>query len=330
MVISRTPFRLSFFGGGTDYPGWFRKEPGCVLSTTINKYCYISARYLPPWFGIKHRIVWSHIETVNSQSDILHPAIREVLPYLGFDDSKGLEIHHQGDLPARSGIGSSSAFSSGLIHALTALKGESISKPNLAARTIEFEQQVLKESVGCQDQAASTYGGLNRYNFLPTGEVECQPVLVPQSSIEALEERIMMFYLGTNRAGEQYARKTVANIDARTEILRAMRDMVPEAISILHKPERLDEFGKLLHEAWQLKKSLAEGISNPMIDRVYEAARKAGALGGKLMGAGGTGFIYFYVPPEARQAVIEALPLHLHVSIRFERLGSSIIHYDAE
>ena len=161
MIISKTPYRISFFGGGTDYPEWYRKEGGAVLSTTIDKYCYLSCRYLPPFFNIKHRVVWSHIETVSSISEILHPAVREGLRFLGFDDSVGLEIHHQGDLPARSGIGSSSSFTVGLIKALTALRGQMISKYDLARSAIELKQNVLKENVGSQDQVAAAYGGFD-------------------------------------------------------------------------------------------------------------------------------------------------------------------------
>ena len=200
MIVSRTPYRMSFFGGGTDYPQWYLKEGGAVLSTTIDKYCYISCRYLPPFFNIKHRVVWSHIETVNTISEILHPAVREGLRYLEFDDSVGLEIHHQGDLPARSGIGSSSSFSVGLIHALTALQGQTIEKHEIALRAIELEQDRLKEHVGSQDQMAAAHGGLNVIRFDRSGDIQVEPVAAPSSRVQELQSRLVLLYAGDEQA----------------------------------------------------------------------------------------------------------------------------------
>lgn len=329
MIISRTPFRLSFFGGGTDYPGWYRQEGGSVLSTSINKYCYITCRHLPPFFGIRHRIVWSHIEHVNTFSEILHPAVREGLRYLGFDQTLGLEIHHQGDLPARSGIGSSSSFSVGLIHALMGLRGQKISKRELALKAIEFEQQVLKESVGSQDQAAAAWGGFNQFIFHRHGEIERRPVDLPAERIRQLESRLLLIYLGSSRMGGELASSVVANLQDKAAHLRRMREMVDIALGILRDGGSLDRFGVLLHEAWTLKQSLAEGISTEPVQAAYEKARAAGALGGKLMGAGGTGFMFFYVPPERRDAVSAALNQYLHVPFAFDHEGSTIIHYDS-
>lgn len=328
MVISRTPFRMSFFGGGTDYPAWYLKEGGSVLSATINKYCYITCRNLPPFFGMKHRIVWSHIECANSHTEILHPAIREGLRSMNFDPSEGLEIHHQGDLPARSGIGSSSSFSVGLFHALLGFKGKMISKKELALKAIDFEQNVLKETVGCQDQLAVSYGGINRFNFFQNGDIQRHPVLMEAQKRSDLEDRLLMFYLGTNRLGSELAAKLVANMPAKTTALHRMQEMVDEANHILQNGKSLDCFGELLHEAWLLKQSLAAGISNPEVQAAYDTAREHGAIGGKLMGAGGTGFMYFYVPTEKQEAVRRAMKHYLHVPFRFEREGSTIIHYD--
>jgi D-glycero-alpha-D-manno-heptose-7-phosphate kinase len=328
MVISRTPYRMSFFGGGTDYPAWFLKEGGSVLSATINKYCYITCRHLPPFFGTKHRIVWSHIECANTFSEILHPAVREGLRFLGFDPVDGLEIHHQGDLPARSGIGSSSSFSVGMIHALLGFRGTMISKKELAVKAIDFEQKVLKECVGCQDQLAVAYGGINRFNFFQNGDIQWHPILITEQKRSDLESRLMLFYLGTNRLGSELAAKLVANMPAKAAHLRRMQAMVDEANAILQNGKSLDCFGELLHEAWTIKQSLTEGISNPEVQSAYETAREHGAIGGKLMGSGGTGFMYFYVPLEKQEAVLRAMKHYLHVPFSFEREGSTIIHYD--
>jgi len=328
MVISRTPFRMSFFGGGTDYPAWYLKEGGSVLSATINKYCYITCRRLPPFFGTKHRIVWSHIEVANSHSEILHPAVREGLRYLEFDPNEGLELHHQGDLPARSGIGSSSSFSVGMIHALLGYRGKMISKKELALKAIHLEQNVLKECVGCQDQLAVAYGGINRFNLFQNGDIQRHPVVLDEQKRSDLESRLMLFYLGTNRLGSELAARMVANMSTKSAVLHRMGEMVEEANRILHNGKSLDCFGELLHEAWMLKQSLAQGITTPEVQAAYETARAHGAIGGKLMGAGGTGFMYFYVPPEKQEAVRQALKHFLHVPFNFEREGSTIIHYD--
>jgi D-glycero-alpha-D-manno-heptose-7-phosphate kinase len=321
---------MSFFGGGTDYPAWYLKEGGSVLSATINKYCYITCRRLPPFFGTKHRIVWSHIECANTHTEILHPAVREGLRAMDFDPNEGLEIHHQGDLPARSGIGSSSSFSVGFFHALLGFRGKMISKKELALKAIDFEQNILKETVGCQDQLAVSYGGINRFNFFQNGDIQRHPVLMEEQKRSDLEERLLLFYLGTNRLGSELAAKLVANMSTKSTALHRMQEMVDEANHILQNGKSLDCFGELLHEAWILKQSLAAGISNPEVQSAYETAREHGAIGGKLMGAGGTGFMYFYVPVEKQDAVRKALKHYLHVPFTFEREGSTIIHYDRD
>jgi len=321
---------MSFFGGGTDYPAWYLKEGGSVISATINKYCYITCRRLPPFFGIKHRIVWSHIELANSHSEILHPAVREGLRYLEFDPNEGLELHHQGDLPARSGIGSSSSFSVGMIHALMGYRGKMISKKELALKAIHLEQNVLKECVGCQDQLAVAYGGINRFNFFQNGDIQRHPVVIVEDKRNALEGNLLLFYLGTNRLGSELASRMVANMSTKSAVLHRMQEMVEEANRILQNGKSLDCFGELLHEAWTLKQSLAQGITTPEVQATYETARAHGAIGGKLMGAGGTGFMYFYVPLEKQDAVRQALKHLLHVPFNFEREGSTIIHYDKD
>ena len=327
MIISKTPYRMSFFGGGTDYPQWYLQEGGAVLSTTIDKYCYITCRLLPPFFPVKHRIVWSQIETVDSISEIQHPAVREGLKFLGMDDSTGLEIHHQGDLPARSGIGSSSSFSVGLIKSLTALRGQMISKHDLALKAIELEQTVLKENVGAQDQMAAAYGGFNLIQFERSGDINVEPVTIPAERLEKLESSLMLFYTGASRTASEIAATMVTNIPSRKDELRKMTGLVDDALGILKGDGPIDDFGSLLHKGWMLKRTLSDAVSNSEIDSIYETATNNGALGGKLMGAGGTGFMVFYVPEEKRQSLRRALSGYLRVPFKFEREGSSIIYY---
>ena len=327
MIISRTPFRISFFGGGTDYPAWFLKNGGSALSTTIDKYCYISCRHLPQFFtGVKHRIAWSHIEGVPSISKILHPAIREGLRYMNFDDTTGLEIHHQGDLPARSGIGSSSAFSVGLINALTGLRGEKISKYDLALKAIDLEQNVLKENGGCQDQIAVAYGGLNVIQFLPSGEIIVKPVSISHSRKEELQSNLSLFFTGTPRSASSVAADVIANISKKENVLKQMQSNVEKALSILIGSSDLDEFGKLLHENWKLKCQQSDLITNPTVNAIYQTAMDHGALGGKLLGAGTSGFMLFYAPPEEQDRIRRALSGYLHVPFKFENMGSTLIH----
>jgi D-glycero-alpha-D-manno-heptose-7-phosphate kinase len=317
-------------GGGTDYPQWYRNEGGAVLSTTIDKYCYISCRYLPPFFNVRHRIVWSHIEAVGSISEILHPAVREGLRYLDFDDSVGLEIHHQGDLPARGGTGSSSSFSVGLINALLGLRGKKIGKHELALRAIELEQDWLKESVGAQDQVAAAYGGLNVIRFDTSGKIEVQPIQADKQRIDNLDSRLMLFYAGENRLSSGLAQQIIDNIPSRQNNLRQMRDMVDRAKAVLEGDGDLDEFGELMHENWMLKRELSTSVSTDIIDGIYDTATNNGALGGKLMGAGGTGFMVFYVREEQQAAVRNALSNYLHVPFHFENEGSSLVYQASE
>lgn len=327
MITTRTPYRVSFFGGGTDYPAWYLKEGGAVLSTTIDKYCYISARYLPPFFNIRHRIVWSHIETVNAINEILHPAVREGLKMLGFDDKTGLEIHHQGDLPARTGIGSSSTFSVGLIRALTALRGQMINKHNLALKALELEQNILKENVGSQDQVAAAYGGLNYIQFHQNGSIQVEPVMAPAKRIDELEKNLLLLYTGSSRMGGEIAASVIAKMRDKSAELRQMRRLVDDALNILTGTGSLNAFGELLHQTWVLKRGLADGVTNTEVDDLYKLARDNGALGGKLLGAGSRGFMLFFVPPEKQDAVKKALDRFVWVPFHFESEGSTTIYY---
>lgn len=326
MIISRTPYRVSFFGGGTDYPEWFRNEGGAVLSTTIDKYCYISCQRLLPSFDFTHRVIWSHMESVSSISEILHPAVREGLRMMGFDDSVGLDIHHQGDLPARGGIGSSSSFSVGLINSLTALRGASIDKQQLARKAMELEQEWLKETVGCQDQMAAAYGGLNAIRFATDGKISVEPVAVTPGRLAEFQANLMLFFSGASRLSSEVAGTVVQNIPQRRDQLHRIREMVDEGITILTGRGPLDSIGELLHEAWMTKRELSPAVTSQRVDDIYERARAAGALGGKLLGAGGTGFAMFYVPAERQRAVADALGDCQLTPFGFESEGSTIIY----
>lgn len=325
MAISRTPYRISFFGGGTDYPEWYRTHGGAVLSMAINKYCYITGRHLPPFFGIRHRIVWSHIETVGAISEILHPAVRAGLLATDFDDDEGVELHHQGDLPARSGIGSSSAFAVGLINVLHAMRGQSIDKDKLAHAAIDLEQNKLKETVGCQDQVASAYGGLNVIRFNKDGSIAVEPLDLTDGQRQAFEQSLMVFYTGTSRLSSTLSKQLVDNLGTKTKNLQRMQAMVPEAVEMLRRAD-MDSFGHLLHETWTLKRGLTGAISTSAIDRIYDDAIRAGALGGKLLGAGGAGFMVFVVPKDKQPHVREALSHLISVPVRVDFTGSTIIY----
>jgi D-glycero-alpha-D-manno-heptose-7-phosphate kinase len=326
MIICRTPFRLSFFGGGTDYPGWYRQHGGAVLAATLDKYCYLTCRYLPPFFEHRIRVVYRRIETCKTVDEISHPAVRATLRHLGID--RGVELHHDGDLPARSGMGSSSAFTVGLLHVLHALKGEMPTKAQLAQESIHIEQDVLRETVGSQDQVMAAYGGLRHVKFAPGGEIECNPLVLPPGRVAELKAHLMLFYTGITRTAADVARSYVADIESRRRQLRILKELVDESIDILASGTDIRAFGDLLHETWEAKRSLSAQVSNAEIDALYGRAREAGALGGKLTGAGGGGFLLLFVPPEDQPAVLEALDDRIHVPFAFEPSGSQIVFYE--
>ncbi len=326
MIISRTPFRISFFGGGTDYPAWYRKYGGAVLATTIDKYCYLTCRYLPPFFEHRIRVVYSRVENCQTIGEISHPSVREVLRYLNID--RGVEIHHDGDLPARSGMGSSSSFTVGLLNALYALKGQMPSKHQLAQESIYIEQEVLKETVGSQDQMSAAYGGFNIIEFSPSGEISIRPMTLAQGRIEELNSYLMLFYTGIIRTASNVAESYVNNIENRRRQLRIMNDLLEESITVLNKGKDISGFGELLHEAWQAKRSLSTEVSNSNVDKIYNVARSAGAIGGKLTGAGGGGFMLLFVPPEKQMKVREKLNGLIYVPFKFEFSGSQIVFFN--
>lgn len=328
MIITRTPFRISFFGGGTDYPSWYREHGGAVLATSIDKYCYLTCRHLPPFFEHRIRVVYSRIEDCNSIDEIEHPSVRETLRFV--EMQRGVEIHHDGDLPARSGMGSSSAFTVGLLHALYALKGRMVSKHQLAMESIHLEQEVLKETVGSQDQVTAAYGGFNHISFHPSGEISVRPVVLHPERLKELSSHLMLFYTGIKRTAAKVAEAYVPSLQDKRRQLRILRDMVEEAVSILSGPDDIQAFGDLLHEAWQAKRSMSQNISSTEIDDLYETARAAGALGGKITGAGGGGFLLLFAPPRHHNHIREKLSGLLHVPFNFETCGTQVIFYDQE
>ncbi len=329
MIISRTPFRVSLFGGGTDFPAWFRQHGGCVVGTAIDKYCYISVRRLPPFFEHKSRIVYSQVELVRKISEIQHPAIRGILTDFGVES--GLEIHLDADLPARSGLGSSSSFTVGFINALHALDQKMVSKRKLAEEAIRIEQDVLKEKVGNQDQIWAAYGGFNRIEFFPDGGFSVSPMIMSPERRGELQKSLMLFFTGFSRFSSDFATEQIKNIKNRTSQLSAMRSLVDQACEVLANPKTpITALGELLHNSWRLKRELADSVSNSQIDQIYEAGRSAGAIGGKLLGAGGGGFMVFLVKPENHDAVRNRLKNLIHVSFNFDESGSKIVLYQPD
>lgn len=328
MIISRTPFRVSFFGGGTDYPVWFRENGGAVLGTAIDKYCYITCRCLPPFFEHKYRIVYSKSELVQTIDEIDHPSVRETLRFLGINE--GMEIHHDGDLPARTGLGSSSSFTVGLLHVLYALKGEMPTNMQLAQNAVHIEQDILKENVGSQDQVFASFGGLSRISFSGERNIDIQPMTIKPERLELLQNHLLLFFTGFSRTASDIAGEQIKETPKKKQELTEMYRMVDEAVNILNSDNDLVLFGELLNENWKIKRSLTSRISSHHIDSIYATALKAGATGGKLLGAGGGGFMLFFVKPEAQGKVREALNDLLWVPFSFENSGSQIIFYEPD
>lgn len=328
MIISRTPFRISFFGGGTDYPSWYRKHGGNVLVTTIDKYCYLACRYYPPFFDHRFRISYIKSENCATVGDISHPAVRGVLQYLDWD--RGLEIHHVADLPARGGMGSSSSFTVGLLHALHGLKGKMCTKAQLTEESVHIEQEVLKETVGSQDQAAAAYGGLNHVTFATSGDIVVRPLTLSAERIRELESHLMLIYTGIKRTASNVAQSYVENIEEKRRHLQELSQLVGEAMETLYSDQDISGFGRLLDHAWRIKRSFSGKVSNAHVDGIYDAAVEAGAIGGKILGAGGGGFMVLFVLPERQQQVREKLKDFIHVPFRFESTGSQVIFYDPE
>ena len=322
MIITKTPYRISFFGGGSDYPDWFNKYSGAVLSTTIDKHIYISCRYLPNFFKHKYRIVWSKIENVASINQIKHLAVKNILKHLNFHE--GLEIHYDGDLPARSGMGSSSSFTVGLTNALMSIKGKKISKIELAKKTIKFDQQIMKETVGSQDQVAASIGGFNKIIFKKNNYLNIKKIK-RNKNMERLEKNLILIYTGINRTAHKIASSYVKKLtNTKKEYIKNIIQHVKLGEEILSSGN-IDNFGELLNESWILKKKLSTSISNEKIDSLYNRAIKNGALGGKLLGAGGGGFLLMYMKKEFRKKFFQKNPNIVNIPFKFTTTGTEVI-----
>ena len=328
MIISRTPVRLSFFGGGTDYREYFERKSGAVLGTTIDKYTYVSVNRLSKFFEYKIRVGYSKAELVNNVEEIIHPSVRETLKFKNINGN--LDIHIFADLPAKTGLGSSSSFTVGFLNALYALEGKTISKQQLAEEAIFIEQKLIGENVGCQDQVHASYGGLNIIEFSSTG-ISVKPVVISKEKYDYLNDSLMVFYTGMTRFASEIVKEQIKNTKtcSKDTYLERMHQMVFEAEKIISddKPkEMIRNLGGLLHESWQLKKCLSSQITSNLIDGIYDKAMQAGACGGKLAGAGGGGFLFFLTPNDKQEAVRKALDGLLEVNLRFENDGSKIIY----
>lgn len=323
-VITRTPLRISFFGGGTDYPDWIGRHGGKVLSTTFDKYSYVSCRFLPADFGHRHRVVHSGVEHVARTEDIPHPAIRAVL--MEAPPGEGLDLQCDADLPAGCGLGASSAFVVGLLNALHGLRRRAVTRRWLAEEAMRIEQRVLRETVGCQDQVATAMGGLNLIRFHRAGGFAVEPVVVDGNRRRELNRHLMLFFTGLTRISSVVAGSCLGQMLGRADDLGRLGAMVDDGVGIIADGRDIRRFGELLHEAWTLKRRLADRVTTPAIDAIYDTARAAGAIGGKLLGAGGGGFMLIFAEPSRQEAIRRALGHLVHVPFLFENSGSRIIY----
>lgn len=328
MIITKTPFRMSFFGGGTDIESYFKENGGAVLSTTFDKYCYVTVRHLPRFFDYKTHLTYSKMEYVNSYDEINHPLIREGMRMLNMHE---LRLTYESDLPARSGLGTSSSFAVGMLNAFYALKGKYADKKKLADEAIYLERVLCNETGGWQDQIAASFGGFNRINFNTNG-YEVIPVIISPERKKKLNDNLLMFFTGFTRFSSDIQKaNNVSGSEEKRVRLKKMYELVNEAESILTDKNRdLDDFGKLLDNTWKLKKATGSSISTNSIDELYKTGIEAGALGGKLLGAGGGGFLVFYVQPEKQESVKKAMNHLMHIPFKFEDSGTQVIHYSPE
>ena len=322
MIITKTPYRISFFGGGSDYPSWYKKNGGAVLSTTIDKYIYISCRFSPNYFKKKYRIVWRKIENVQRVNQINHKAVRELLKHLKI--KPGLEIHYYGDLPARSGMGSSSCFTVGLMQSLCRIKKIKLTKSKLANKSIHFEQKIMREVVGSQDQTSASFGGFNKIIFNKNGSINVKKI-ESNKNLKKLNENLILIYTGINRTAHKIANRYV------NKLTTVKRDQINRIISYVRDGENIlnsgevDDFGRLLHDAWMEKKALSNLISNSKINEIYEKAMEYGALGGKLLGAGGGGFLLMYMKEKQRKVFFKKYRNLINIPFNFTTSGSQVI-----
>lgn len=327
MIITQTPFRMSFFGGGTDFPPFFNEYGGSVISTTFDKYCYVNVRHLPPFFEYSSEIVYSRTERVKEVEEIEHPAVREAMKYL---DMQELRVTYEADLPARSGLGTSSSFAVGMLNAFYALKGTYADKRKLAQDAIYLERTLCAESGGIQDQIAASYGGLNRIYFAEN-DFEVVPIIISPDRKKSLNENLMLFFTGFSRFSSDIAQTQEKAIkEKKNEQLLEMLKLVDDAQDVLTSKADLNEFGRLLDYTWKLKRGITSTISNNSIDALYQKAIQAGATGGKLLGAGGGGFLLFYVEKDKQKAVRDAMEGLLYVPFEFENGGTKVLHYTPE
>ncbi len=327
MIISRTPLRISFLGGGTDYPAYFQRYGGATLVAAIDKYTVLTVHRLMQFADHRIRIHYSQVESVQRLEEIRHPSARECLRFMGVDG--GIEIHYVSDLPARTGLGSSSSATVGLLHALHRVKGESVNREQLAAEAVHVEQRLIGERVGCQDQYACAIGGLSQLEFHPDGHVTAHPVALDAVQLELLREHLLLLYTGIQRDAHLVLQEQLERTAAgdNTDALHRLKALVGESRDVLANGKDLTAFGRLLHEGWMLKRELSSRVSTSWIDDLYRRALTAGAVGGKLLGAGSGGFLLLFVEPSKRGAVRQALQLR-EVEFAFEREGSRIIFHE--
>lgn len=327
MIITRTPFRMSFFGGGTDFEEYFKENGGAVVSTTFDKYCYVSVRHLPRFFDYRNEIIYSKIERVQRPEEIVHPAVRNAML---MKDMHELRLTYDADLPARSGLGTSSSFAVGMCNAFSALKGKKHTKREIADEAIYLERVLCAESGGIQDQIAAAFGGFNLIEFGPTG-YEVKPIDMLAERKQKLNNSLLLFFTGRSRFSSDIQKSMEKSLKDKKAELKEMTGLAYEAVSLLRDANAdLNEFGRMLDHTWKLKRGMTSEISTDSIDSMYDAGIRAGALGGKLLGAGGGGFIVFYVEPERKEAVKEAMKELLYIPFSFENEGTAIIHDEWE
>ena len=328
MIITKTPFRMSFFGGGTDMENFFREYGGAVLSTTFDKYCYVNVRHLPRFFDYSSELSYSKTERVTDTDHIEHPAIRNAMKML---DMHEIRLIYEADLPARSGLGTSSSFAVGMLNAFYALKGKYADKKKLADGAIYLERVLCNEAGGWQDQIAASFGGMNRIEFNKDGTYDVRPVIIHPERKQQLNDNLLMFFTGFTRFSSDMQKANAVGYAEKIKQLQEMYALVDEAEQILEdKHSDLDDFGRLLDKTWRLKRQTGGAITTSSIDELYDKGIKAGALGGKLLGAGGGGFLVFYVQPEKQDAVMKAMADFLYVPFRFEDGGTRVVHYTPE
>ena len=326
MIITRTPYRVSLFGGGTDMPIWYKKNGGEVLSFSIDKYCYLSCRILPPFFDFNYRLVYSKVETCSDIEEIVHPAIREAIRH--FSQSNRLEIQHHGDLPARSGVGSSSAFAVGLINALTILEGKEKTKMQLASEAIHLEQEVIGEIVGSQDQVACSIGGINHIEFGKIGDWTAHPFLLDKARIQEIESRCFLVFTGISRNSSDISTGLVKNIDFKADIMSRTQSLVAQAKQIFDLDDDLDGIGILLLEAWSLKRDANPLAATTHLEEFILKGLEAGALGAKVLGAGGGGFCLFWLKSNDRERFKREFNLGIEVPFKIDFTGTTILAQD--